>query len=128
MFSVFSFLALVWADPLPFTAATPLGSGEGVDGIDMAACRRVLTPDISLFTECSGPRQRSGSRVAPFAPEICYVGLRDDNGSGRINKAHRIEDAKKQEASGKILCLNRIDWKEMCCWQKEGVKVGLLGS
>jgi hypothetical protein len=78
--------------------------------------------------ECSGPRQRSGSRVAPFAPEICYVGLRDDNGSGRINKAHRIEDAKKQEASGKILCSNRIDWKEMCCWQKEGVKVGLLGS
>jgi hypothetical protein len=66
MFSVFSFFALVWADPLPFTAATPLGSGEGVDGVDMAACRRVLTPDISLFTGVFWTETEIGVACRPF--------------------------------------------------------------
>jgi hypothetical protein len=47
MFSLVPFLALLWADPLPFTAVSARGAGEGVEGVDIAACLRVRTPDMS---------------------------------------------------------------------------------
>lgn len=80
MFSLFPFLALLWADPLPFTAASARGAGEGVEGVDMAACLRVRTPDMSpnrrYVAGGSQDQDRGGCRVLPpFTAEICYVGL-----------------------------------------------------
>lgn len=67
MFSFFSVLATLWADPLPFTVASSRGAGEGVDGVDMAACLRVLTPDISFSQAKVADGDSLRCRVSPLS-------------------------------------------------------------
>jgi hypothetical protein len=66
IFSFFSVLATLWAEPLPFTTAAPRGAGEGVDGVDMAVCLRVLTPDISDPQRNAADGGSDRCRVCPF--------------------------------------------------------------
>lgn len=45
-----SFAGTTPVGPLPFIVLSSFGAGEGVDGtVSAAACRLVLTPDISYF-------------------------------------------------------------------------------